>query len=160
MAYRISAFLLCAIFIACGNDSKGHNDAPPSSDGTNGGDGQSVTDGRPGDATVGAVCGTTTCDPGQECCTGGGSASMCVPLNTCTTVSFVCDGPEDCGGTQVCCYGNTGSGSAGTAGSECKNAAQCNTTACHVDADCTMQGATKCCPIAQTQYNICLPQCL
>ena len=157
MAYRISAFFLCAVFIACGNDSKAHTDA--ASDGANGGDGQAVTDGRPGDATVGAACGGTTCDPNQECCTGGGSAATCVMMNTCTTVSFGCDGPEDCSGTQVCCFGNSG-GSAGMAGSECRNPAQCNTTACHVDTDCTMQGATKCCPIAQSQYNICLPQCL
>jgi len=158
MAYRVWFFLLCAMFVACGNDSNKHIDAPP---GGTGNDGQAATDGMGAiaDASIGAVCGTTTCGTDQECCTGGGSGSMCVAAGTCNTVSFGCDGPEDCSGTQVCCYGAEGSGSAGTAGSECKNASQCNNTACHVDGDCTMAGATKCCPIAQTQYSICLPQC-
>jgi hypothetical protein len=160
MAYRVLVILIMFAYIACGGDNKNKMDSSTGSGSDSGGNGDTTTgdSGPTADASIGAQCGGSACGSGQECCLGSGGASMCVAATTCTTVGFQCDGPEDCG-TQVCCYGSTGSGSAGTAGSTCKNANQCNTTACHVDTDCTEPGAMKCCTLMNTPYSVCLAQC-
>ena len=169
MAYRILAVVLAAgvaAFLACGDDRGGSNttkmDAPTTADdgssGSNEIDAAIDASGTTTDAGVGAVCGTTSCTTAQECCLTMGSGGTCVTAGTCSGVGFQCDGPEDCGSTEVCCYGNQGSGSSGTGGSECKTTAQCQINACHVDMDCTGT-TTKCCAVGNTQYKVCLAQC-
>lgn len=155
MAYRVFVCLVLFTYVACGNDgNKGRMDAPSGSDSG----GTIDAPGMTADAAIGALCGGQPCQAAQECCLGSGGSNTCVALNTCGTIGFQCDGPEDCGGTQVCCYGAMmGSGSSG--GSTCKNASQCPTNACHVDTDCTQQGATKCCSLPSTPYSVCLAQC-
>lgn len=163
MAYR--AFVVFALvgFIACGDDGGGgggtQSDAPMgTSDGNmQTGDGGTIdSPGTTADAGLGAACGTTTCMATQECCLTGGGGGTCVAQGTCSGAAFACDGPEDCGANEVCCYGNQGGG--GMGGSECKPTAQCQINACHLDADCG--GATaKCCPVANTPYKVCLAQC-
>jgi hypothetical protein len=153
--------LLAALgLIACGgesnksSDAPAGSDAPPTSDG-NPGDGTPPNDNAPpGDAAVGTLCGTATCDVGQECCVGAGG-STCVDEGTCQTVAFQCDGPEDCETTEVCCFGAGGQGGGGT---ECKAGNQCQNNACHEDMDCGGQTPT-CCAIKNTQYSMCLAQC-
>jgi hypothetical protein len=168
MAYRILVVLFAAgfaAFLACGDDGGGNTTKMDAS--TTPGDSSSGSDidaplidapGTTTDAGVGAVCGTTTCTSTQECCLMMGSGGMCVTAGTCSGVGFECDGPEDCGSTEVCCYGNQGSGSAGTGGSECQLTAQCQINACHVDTDC-MGATSKCCSVASSQYKVCLAQC-
>jgi hypothetical protein len=163
MAYRITVFLALLVIISCGDDGGGKTkmDAPAGTDDSNdSGAIDAAVDAPPNmpDAGVGAVCGMTTCTPTQECCLGGGSGATCVTQNTCSGVAFGCDGPEDCGSTEVCCYGSQGSGSAGTGGSECQAATSCQSNACHVDMDCSGQ-TSKCCTIGSTQYKVCLAQC-
>jgi hypothetical protein len=164
MAYRISLFILLLGLFACGDDNRGggtQDDAPTgSSDGMMGtGDGGGTdSPGMSADAGLGASCGTTVCNATQECCLSGGGAGSCVAAGTCTGVSFGCDGPEDCSSTQVCCYGMDGNGGVGMGGSECEPTAQCQTNACHIDADCSGSTA-KCCPISNTPYSVCLAQC-
>ncbi len=162
MAYRMCVVLAVLGFIACGDDGGGggtQNDANNNSDGNNGTIDAAMTDSPPmtGDGGVGAACGTTTCSSTEECCVEGGGAT-CVAATTCGGVAFVCDGPEDCGANEVCCYGNEGNGSAGTGGSECRQTNQCQINACHVDTDCSGQTA-KCCPVTNTPYSVCLAQC-
>ena len=161
MVYRIAVFLALLGFISCGDDKgAGKMDARITADTSTTDNGGTVdTPTATTDAGVGASCGTTVCTAAQECCLGGGGQSSCVTAGTCQGVTFGCDGPEDCETNQVCCYGQQGSGSAGHGGSECKATNQCQINACHVDADCTMQGATTCCTIASTPYKVCLAQC-
>ncbi|HEU0032966.1 MAG TPA: hypothetical protein VFQ53_20180 [Kofleriaceae bacterium] len=142
-------------FAGCGDDDGGNN--PPPGDGPGGVDSNLLADGpavdapsTPVDGSVGVTCGNTTCVGTQECCIGQ-QGSTCVDQGTCQTVTFACDGPEDCPG-QVCCLG------AGEGGAECRNANQCQNTACHDDTDCG-GNTPKCCAIANTQYEVCLAQC-
>jgi hypothetical protein len=161
----MTRFLLAsciAALVACGgNGSSKQSDAPPVGSDAPPGDGmQSDTppgDGSSGtDAAVGVVCGATTCAPTQECCVGA-NGGTCVDMGTCQTVTFACDGPEDCEANQVCCFA-AGGGGPGTAGAECKSAQACQTSACHTDGDCA-DPTPKCCPIAQTQFSICRANC-
>jgi hypothetical protein len=155
-----------AALVACGGSgSNKQSDAPAGSDGAPGdgvpGDGVPGDgvpgDGAGGDAAVGVVCGAVTCAVGQECCVGGNGGSTCVDQGTCQTVTFACDGPEDCEQNQVCCFA-AGGGGPGTAGAECKSAQACQTSACHTDGDCA-DPTPKCCAIAQTQFSICRVAC-
>ena len=152
-----------AALVACGGNGSKQSDAPPAGsdaapgDGVPGGDTPPPGDmGGGGDAAVGVTCGATTCAVGQECCIGA-NGGTCEDQGNCQTVAFACDGPEDCEQNQVCCFA-AGGGGPGTAGAECKPAAQCQTNACHTDGDCG-GNTPKCCPIAATQYSLCRPAC-
>src|ERR1044071_1637856 len=139
----MTRFLLAsciAALVACGGKgSSTQDDAPPAGSDATPGDGVPGSDTPPpgdggggGDANVGVTCGAVTCAVGQECCVGGNGGSACVDQGTCQTVTFACDGPEDCEQNQVCCFA-AGGGGPGTAGAECKAAQACQTNACHTD---------------------------
>src|SRR5215470_7379921 len=150
--YLVIAFLL----VACGSN-KTASDAPGSGDGNpidSPVSNDAANDGRSTvDAAVGVTCGMTTCTGTQECCVENGMRS-CVDAGKCMGVGFVCDGPEDCPTTEVCCLAATG----GMPGSTCKPANMCQTSACHEDIDCS-GNTPKCCPVGMTGYKICLVHC-
>lgn len=157
------AYALCfaVALVACG-DSESRVDASMGADDAATGADSSIDSAidapvTPTDGAIGTTCGTAFCTPTQECCVGGGGGSTCVDMGTCTTVTFDCDGPEDCGTNEVCCFGNGGGGGA-AGGAECKPANQCQNNACHTAGDCTGT-ANMCCPLAQTGYSICLANC-
>lgn len=152
--FRTLSILITIALTACGNDKKPAVDAS-GNDGTPG-DGASVdsTSGSHSDAAVGVTCGATACTGTDECCVGSGG-STCVYQDTCATVTFACDGPEDCGTNEVCCFGNGGPGGGGAG---CKLVSQCTNNACHFDSDCPAN-TPKCCPVGQSPYSACLTQC-
>jgi len=151
-----------AVLVACGGGDSKQNDAPPAGSDATPGDGVQNDTPPPGDgnnnvdAAVGVACGAVTCAVGQECCIGA-NGGTCEDQGNCQTVSFACDGPEDCEQNDVCCLA-AGGGGPGTAGAECKPAAQCQTNACHTDDDCS-GNTPKCCAIAQTQFSLCRANC-
>ena len=152
-------FWLVAFVFACGGGDDGGSaiDGPRADGPPLGGDGPPMIDSPPGmgpDGAVGVMCGATPCTTTQECCITTGGA-MCVDTGTCTGVTFECDGPEDCPDAgQVCCLGGGGPGGGG--GSECRNANQCQTPACHNVADCDGE---MCCDLPAGDIDVCAPQC-
>jgi hypothetical protein len=150
--------MLAALFAACGSDNKDKaiDAADPTADSPPVETDAPVVDAPPGnvDASLGTTCGAEFCTDTQECCVGAGG-STCVDIGTCQTVTFTCDGPEDCPG-EVCCFG--AGGGAGAGGSECTAANQCQNNACHEMTDC--EGNTPmCCPLGETGFKACLAQC-
>lgn len=88
----------------------------------------------PPDATIGVACDNATCAVDQFCCVtfaGGGQQYACA--NNCNgnnTLSYECDGPEDCG-SDDCCLDNGGGGS------RCRNSCGIGQQlTCRSDADC------------------------
>jgi hypothetical protein len=151
-AYMRTIAIAFVILAACGGEKSKAVDASAGSDGNPAIDAPVDSTGGGRDAAVGVTCGQTSCTGTDECCVGQGG-STCVAMGTCQTATFTCDGPEDCDVNQVCCFGGAGQG-----GTECKPAAQCQSNACHTTMDCG--GTTPmCCPIAQSQYSVCLAHC-
>jgi hypothetical protein len=155
----IRLVMLAALLAACGSDDKEQAidapSTPPVDSPVTEPDAAVVVDAPSGtvDAAVGTTCGAELCTATQECCVGAGG-STCVDTGTCQTVTFACDGPEDCPG-EVCCFG---AGGVGGGGSECRPANQCQNNACHEMTDC--EGNTPmCCPLGDTGFKACLAQC-
>jgi hypothetical protein len=135
--------VVCVVSIACGCSSSGTD----SSNGDAASDSH-VLDVTPLDTPLSDAnapdhvkCGRTdVCDLSvSDCCarTGGG---VCIPSGgDCDGFRITCDGPEDCGATQVCCVtaGPAPTNIACVAAEACVNETGVANRACHVDADCT-----------------------
>jgi hypothetical protein len=101
-----------------------------------------------GGAPETVACGGTPCAVGaQVCCstTFGASGTCATPgvLGGCpgaTSQAFDCDGPEDCPGTQTCCYVRG-------VGTRCTDLC-IGQTVCHDVSTCGA-GAKNCCPLQQ-----------
>jgi hypothetical protein len=91
----------------------------------------------------GVDCGSTNCDPGQQCCSEPGSAPICLEAGAaCAGASATCDQTSDCDGTDLCC--DTDSGPSCGAGA-------CGTMQACVDvADCPA-GVRNCCRFDPTR---------
>jgi hypothetical protein len=140
---------------ACGGDDDGSGDgigsdtpADASSGGGGGGGGGAADSGSGGgaDAATGTgtiECGDDTCDAEtEECCVGEGGQT-CVPLDSCETQTFTCDGPEDCG-EQVCCAAQGG----GEGGTGCADPGTCGgSVICRSTEDCP--DGQECCNVQQ-----------
>jgi hypothetical protein len=108
-------------------------------------------DAAPPDAPPpGAACDDTQCQLGAFCCirtTGPNTSYTCNVGPVCPSgSSWMCDGPEDCGGGTCCDVG---------AGSRCTFSACLGEVLCHGDGDCP-QGLV-CCPDAP--YPTCAERC-
>jgi hypothetical protein len=100
------------------------------------------------DAAQGVDCNGQTCDQGTECCVTAGGSS-CVEAGTCTGATIGCDGPEDCGDTEVCCGGLQ---------TQCAAADTCQVELCHITADC-QDPAQECCSFGGGTSSVCLDRC-
>lgn len=162
MAKHHAAAVLFAVLAACdGEDERilASTDAPAvdASDGIDGPGPDAPTDGAGG---AGVVCGveTVTCPvPAQACCDIAGSGDTCIASGgTCRGIPMQCDGPEDCGAAEECCFFDgsraicLGEGTCGTTGSS-------SNEMCHVEADCDT--GESCCGTAPGPqidlYSIC-----
>jgi len=125
------------------------------------GGGVADTGPRADSGATGIDCMGSTCDPAtQHCCItgmpGGGATGMCVDLGTmCMGAAVDCDGPEDCGGGEVCCA--RGSLSGITVGCEpasdgCGTGGFGEFELCHDVADCSGAG-DMCCPISMGGFS-------
>lgn len=119
--------------------------------------------------TVGIDCMGVTCNAmTEQCCItrdpgGGGAMGTCIASDAmCMGATAACDGPEDCGGGEVCCA-RVGLGGASTT---CEASAMCASGAygpfelCHAPADCT-DGTDMCCPVMMFGFSgaYCSPMC-
>jgi len=90
----------------------------------------------------GVVCGANTCNAdgdGGSCCIGllsgmSACAAMCQQFD----LPAACDGPEDCGGTTICCFKLLGGGAQCTEPAMCMGAGGATdpVQVCNVTADC------------------------
>jgi len=164
-AWTTTLCIASTLLFACGDDDGGgtgdsgdsaDNDAAVG-DGSDGGggdsDGSSDNADAGGDFT-GIPCADDTCESGTEVCCAGEGGLTCE--TTCDTISFGCDGPEDCEGDDVCC----GSGQDGTqcaAAGECGNQ-QDGDVVCHVADDCPEAGQD-CCKPPEAPVGVCRNHC-
>ncbi len=117
-------------------------------------------------STAGIACGpATACATlSQLCCSADdGVSGSCEQMSdSCASIAYHCDGPEDCEPfLPECCL--QGSTAGGGAVSQCQSNGYCATQTtgqvmCHVDKDC---GTTlKCCPVsASSPYAFCKTSC-
>lgn len=164
-----TTLFLAAVLLAqgCGDDD-GDGDGDSSAIDGGGGDGEDGGGGGGGDGGddnadagggdfEGIPCGDDTCDEAaEECCVGEGGPS-CVSKDTCETVTFGCDGPEDCPAADDLCCGN------GADGTSCQPAEDCggggeSPVVCHADEECPEQG-DECCIPPQLESGVCRPNC-
>jgi hypothetical protein len=95
-----------------------------------------------------------SCAGSSICCaaTAGGqvSSASCMELNACKELAIACDGPEDCGGGEVCCATSPTSMTA-----ECHPANECASAVslvfCRKDADCAFP-FTRCVPATKGAF--------
>lgn len=112
---------------------------------------------------TGVACGTsgTTCASSTTCCEAAGGASCEASPGTCTGDTYLCDGPEDCTGGNVCCIVFDG-GPGSRAGSSCLPSCVTGLVrypACHDAGDCDVGDA--CCdslggPTTTSPYHVCI----
>jgi hypothetical protein len=167
-AWTTTLFLASTLLFACGGDDDGGSgdgdgdgsgsvDAAPGGGGDGGG---GTVDGAPGSADAsptfeGIPCADDTCTAGTEVCCAGEGGLTCE--TECATMSFGCDGPEDCTTEgEVCC----GSGADGT---QCAAAGDCGETVegdvvCHVADDCPEAGQ-ECCMQDNAMVGVCRMNC-
>jgi hypothetical protein len=117
---------------------------PPGTDASSAPDAQGPIDsGGPGGADgspagPGIDCGGVSCGPTEICCietdATGMARQLCTPSGACMGTPVMCDGPEDCAGTNVCCF---------TSAVSCVSEFVCGLVVCHDDTDCT---SGMCCP--------------
>jgi len=163
-AWTTTLCLASTLLFACGGDDDGSGDTGDTSgsdaavgDGDGGGgssDGATDNADAAGGDFTGIPCADDTCQSGTEVCCAGGGGLTCEA--TCDTISFACDGPEDCTGDDVCC----GSGQDGTqcaAAGDC-GGAQDGDVVCHVADDCPEAGQD-CCKPAEAQVGVCRNHC-
>jgi len=130
-------------------------DAGGGGGGTDGG-GPVTSDG--GGGGTGVDCMGMTCDPSEQCCVtmaGGGASAACIAADAeCMGATADCDGPEDCGGGDLCCA-RVGLGGVAIA---CESATSCMPGGfgpfelCHSETDCTTPGQM-CCPIMMGGFS-------
>jgi len=164
-AWTTTLCIASTLLFACGDDDGGGDTGDSSGSdaavggGSDGGDqvdtdaSADSADAAAGDVT-GIPCAGDTCEAGTEVCCAGEGGLTCE--TTCDTVSFACDGPEDCEGDNVCC----GSGQDGTvcaAPGDCGEA-QDGDVVCHVADDCPEAGQD-CCKPAEAQVGVCRNHC-
>ena len=115
--------------------------------------------------TAGIACGPATActTSAQLCCSPDNGVSGTCEQNgdSCATLAYHCDGPEDCAPfLPECCL--QASTSVGGGASQCQSSGYCATQAsgqlmCHADKDC---GTTlKCCAVAGSPYAFCKTSC-
>ena len=108
----------------------------------------------------GVPCGQFRCLEPLGCATDDhgvtGACSVCV-----NQICLLCDGPEDCPPTALCCESDSGR----YAESACATPANCIVNSitwvmCHVDADCPDSRSARCCLFAAgSPYRRCLATC-
>lgn len=85
------------------------------------------------------VCGTeaNVCIvPAQSCCDVAGNGDTCINTGgACSGIPMACDGPEDCGATEECCFFD-GSRSMCVRTDVCGTTGSISNEMCHVMADC------------------------
>ena len=155
--------------LACGGDDDGSGDGDGDvsaidggggggDDGGGGGDidgsGGDTADAAGGDFE-GIPCADDTCTAGDEVCCAGEGGLTCEA--ECTTISFACDGPEDCPGADDICCGT------GEEGTQCLAPGDCGGQAdgeviCHAAGDCPEAG-DECCMRPEANVGICRAHC-
>jgi hypothetical protein len=109
------------------------------------------------------TCGTATCDiaTGEHCCAAAGCSKQACAQGTLT---FECDGPEDCG-AQACCLNladpDVEPGRCSTLKTKADQCAN-GPNLCHADGDCP-SGSPRCCfgkiPGVPADIGTCMPNC-
>jgi hypothetical protein len=161
--WTTTLFLVAALLVGCGDDD-GDGDGDSSAADGGGGDGEDGGGGGDdaGDSVdtdaapdfEGIPCADDTCTAGEEVCCAGEGGLTCEA--ECGTISFGCDGPEDCTTDgEVCC----GTGQDGT---QCSPAADCGgggegDIVCHAEGDCP--DGEECCMPEQAQVGVCRASC-
>jgi len=166
-AWTTTLCIASTLLFACGDDDGGGGDTGDTGDssgtdaavggsdsGGGGSDGSTDNaDAAGGGDFMGIPCAGDTCQAGTEVCCAGEGGLTCEA--TCDTVSFACDGPEDCTGDNICC----GSGADGTI---CATAADCGAgdgdVICHTADDCPEAGQ-ECCMPPQADVGTCRNHC-
>lgn len=95
--------------------------------------------------------------PSQACCMTPGADTCIAAGGMCEGAPLACDGPEDCGAGQDCCWFE-GQGARCTSANQCGFTGAQSEPMCHVDADCSEPFPNCCPPVGSSLtyfYSVC-----
>lgn len=152
------AILVAILLVACGGNpsAPAPPDAPVDAAGTVRPDGGPTPDAPQFEGVACDVPANACVAPDGVCCTGAGNDRCLAPQGLCGGERMQCDGPEDCGSGNVCCY-IQGHGALCTPAGMC---AAGDDVMCHRLGPPSCPGALHCCDLRGgplgNPYGVCL----